>query len=52
MEKSLHRNSLHVEQFKALAKKANDVVVANMKRDEDYEDAPDEFIGEYLEGET
>jgi ubiquitin conjugation factor E4 B len=45
MEKTLNRTPSDVEQFRALAVKANKVVLANQKMDEDYEDAPDEFIG-------
>lgn len=48
MSKSLNRSSSDLEQFRALARKAHEVVLANMKRDEDYDDAPDEFIGMYL----
>jgi len=28
-------------------KRAHAIVVANLKKDEDYDDAPDEFIGEF-----
>ena len=45
MEKSLMRLPMDIEKFMALAEKAQTVVVANMKKDEDYDDAPDEFIG-------
>ncbi|XP_059086055.1 ubiquitin conjugation factor E4 B-like [Tigriopus californicus] len=44
MRKSLNRSNSDLEQFRALARKAHEVVLANMKRDEDYDDAPDEFI--------
>ena len=36
---------MDISQFRALAEKANQVVIANIKRDEDYDDAPEEFIG-------
>ena len=45
METVLNRNLHDIELFKALAKKANNIVIANVKKDEDYEDAPEEFIG-------
>ena len=38
---------MDIEQFRSLAARANEIVVANAKRDEDYEDAPEEFIGEF-----
>ena len=47
MTNSLSRSLVDVDQFRALAKKANDVVIANIKKDEDFDDAPDEFIGEF-----
>ena len=43
MRNNLSRSDNDIEQFKALAVKANDILLANMKRDEDYDDAPDEF---------
>jgi len=44
MEKSLGRNSMDVEKFRDLSKRCHDVAVANQKKEQDYEDAPDEFI--------
>lgn len=44
MEKTLGRMPIDIERFRSLAKRTNDVSLANMKKDEDYEDAPDEFI--------
>ena len=44
MEKVLGRSPMDVEKFQALTKRTYDVTLANMKKDEDYEDAPDEFI--------
>lgn len=47
MGRNLGRSVADMEQFRALAKKAHDIVITNQKRDEDYEDAPEEFIGEF-----
>ena len=44
MENTLGRSPFDSERFKAIAKRTNDIVAANLKKDEDYEDAPDEFI--------
>merc|ERR1712038_1843598 len=44
MEKSLGRNSMDVEKFRDLSKRCHDVAVANQKKEQDSEDAPDEFI--------
>ncbi len=45
MSNTLSRSQLDIKKFRALARKANDFVLANIKKDEDYDDAPDEFIG-------
>lgn len=45
IQKNLSRSSIDVANFKALAEKAHEITLANLKKDEDYEDAPDEFIG-------
>ena len=37
-----------IEKFMALGEKAQEVTILNLKKDEDYDDAPDEFIGEDL----
>ena len=37
---------MDIEKFLALGKRAQDIAIANLKKDEDYDDAPDEFIGE------
>ena len=42
---NLSRSSGDIEQFRALARTAKARVDANAKKDEEYEDAPDEFIG-------
>ncbi len=41
---------MDVEQFRSLARKAKAAVDANATKDEEYDDAPDEFIGmdEYI----
>jgi len=44
MEKSLNRSIIHVEKFQALTQKTLEISLANAKKDEEYEDAPDEFI--------
>ena len=35
---------MDVEKFRSLAKRTHDIAMANLKKDEDYEDAPEEFI--------
>ena len=47
IEKNLSRASSDVTKFQALSEKAHEIVLANLKKDEDYEDAPDEFIGKF-----
>ena len=47
IEKNLSRASSDVAKFQALSEKAHEIVLANLKKDEDYEDAPDEFIGKF-----
>ena len=42
----LGRSSVDVEAFSGLARRAKEIDAANRKKDEDYDDAPDEFIGE------
>ena len=44
MEKSLGRSVMDVERFQALTQKTLEISKANAKKDEEYEDAPDEFI--------
>ena len=43
----LGRSSVDVEAFSGLARRAKEIDAANRKKDEDYDDAPDEFIGEF-----
>ena len=45
IEKNLSILPNDVAKFKALAEKAHAITIDNLKKDEDYEDAPDEFIG-------
>merc|ERR1719270_2995568 len=44
MENTLGRSPFDSERFKAIAKKTLEISLANAKKDEEYEDAPDEFI--------
>lgn len=48
MSNNLCKSSQDVAQFERLAKKAHEIVLANLKKDEDYEDAPEEFIGKTI----
>jgi ubiquitin conjugation factor E4 B len=50
IQKNLSRAEVDVAKFQALAAKAKEIVILNLKKDEDYEDAPDEFIGNVLAG--
>ncbi len=45
MEKFLCSSPTDIEKFMTLGQRAQDVSIANLKKDEDYDDAPDEFIG-------
>jgi hypothetical protein len=45
MEKFLCSSPADIAKFMALGRRAQEVVVVNLKKDEDYDDAPDEFIG-------
>ena len=45
MEKFLGSSTSDIEKFMALGDKAQEVTILNLKKDEDYDDAPDEFIG-------
>ena len=47
MASVLGRSSVDVEAFSGLARRAREIDAANRKKDEDYDDAPDEFIGEF-----
>ena len=51
MASVLGRSSVDVEAFSGLARRAKEMDAANRKKDEDYDDAPDEFIGELDPGE-
>ena len=48
MEKFLGSSTSDIEKFMALGDKAQVVTLVNLKKDEDYDDAPDEFIGNAL----
>ncbi len=45
MSSVLGRTSVDIQTFKALAQRAKEIDISNKKKDEDYDDAPDEFIG-------
>ena len=45
VQKNLSRSQEDIAKFLKLAEKAQEITLANLKKDEDYEDAPDEFIG-------
>ena len=47
IQKNLLLTPNDIEKFKALAEKAHQITIDNLKKDEDYEDAPDEFIGKF-----
>ena len=48
IQKNLSKTPNDVAKFQALAEKAQQITIDNLKKDEDYEDAPDEFIGNFL----
>lgn len=41
------KTALEVEQFRSLAAKAAEIAIQNIKKEVDYNDAPDEFRGEF-----
>uniref|UniRef100_A0A0V0G5H1 Ubiquitin conjugation factor E4 B n=1 Tax=Triatoma dimidiata TaxID=72491 RepID=A0A0V0G5H1_TRIDM len=43
LQKSMIKTALEVEQFRALAAKAAEIAIQNIKKEVDYNDAPDEF---------
>jgi len=45
MENTLGCSPMDITKFSALGQRAQDVALVNLKKDEDYDDAPDEFIG-------
>ena len=45
IQKNLSMSPSDVEKFKALAEKAQQITIDNLKKDEDFEDAPDDFLG-------
>ena len=46
MQSNLNRTPADISAWQLLSKRAQDVVLANRRNDEDFEDAPDEFMGE------
>ena len=48
LQKNLSRSPADVTKFEALAEKAQVVVLENLKQDEEYNDAPEEYLGKYL----
>ena len=48
IQKNLLLTPNDIAKFQALADKAQQITIDNLKKDEDYEDAPDEFIGKKL----
>lgn len=47
MEKAAIKSSIEIEQFRRLAARAVEIFVQNMKKEVDYNDAPEEFRGTY-----
>ena len=45
MERVLCKTTNEVERFRALAQRASEIAIQNIKREVDYNDAPDEFRG-------
>ena len=48
IQKNLLLTPNDIAKFQKLAEKAQQITIDNLKKDEDYEDAPDEFIGKFL----
>ena len=48
IQKNLSMSPSDVEKFKALGVKAQQITIDNMKKDEEYEDAPDDFLGKFI----
>ena len=48
IQKNLSMSHSDVEKFKALGVKAQQITIDNMKKDEEYEDAPDDFLGKFI----
>ena len=48
IQKNLLLTPNDIAKFQALAEKAHQITIDNLKKDEDYEDAPDEFIGKFF----
>ncbi len=52
MEKNLSRSPVDIDRFRALARRAKAAVDANAREDEQYDDAPEEFIGQFYSNKT
>ena len=48
IQKNLLLTPNDIAKFQKLAEKAQQITIDNLKKDEDYEDAPDEFIGKFF----
>ena len=48
IQKNLLLTPNDIAKFQKLAEKAQQITIENLKKDEEYEDAPDEFIGKFL----
>ena len=49
IQKNLLLTPNDIAKFQKLAEKAQQITIDNLKKDEDYEDAPDEFIGKFFD---
>lgn len=45
MERALNKTSTEIERFRALAQRAGEIAIQNIKREVDFNDAPEEFKG-------
>ena len=45
MERALIKTPVEIERFRALAQRAHEIAVQNIKREVDFNDAPEEFKG-------
>ena len=48
IQKNLLLTPNDIAKFQKLAEKAQQITIENLKKDEEYEDAPDEFIGKFF----
>ena len=49
IQKNLLLTPNDIAKFQKLAEKAQQITIENLKKDEEYEDAPDEFIGKFFD---